>query len=97
LGQVAVEPPKQRGTPDLSSLQQLYLGGMQSQQSSRALEPHACGGLMPQTSPSGSQTPPPVGIEQKPIGGLTPATITQVTRPWPGRPEPAAPQQSESL
>jgi hypothetical protein len=70
---------------------------MQSQQSSRALEPHACGGLMPHTSPSGSQTPPPVGIEQKPIGGLTPETITQVTRPSPGRPEPVAPQQSESL
>ncbi len=61
----------------MSSLQQLYLGGMQSQQSSRALEPHACAGLMPHTSPSGSHefVAFAVGIEQKPMGGLTPATI----------------------
>jgi hypothetical protein len=81
----------------LSSLQQLYFGGMQSQQSSRAFEPQACGGLMPHTSPSGSHTPPPDGIEQKPLGGLVPATIVQVTSPAPGRPEPVAPQQSASL
>ena len=83
----------------MSSLQQLYLGGMQSQQSSRALEPHACAGLMPQTSPSGSQALVAfaVGMVQKPTGGLVPATIWQVTRPSPGRFEPMAPQQSESL
>lgn len=92
-----VEPPKQRGTPALSSLQQLYLGGMQSQQSSRALVPHACGGWMPHTSPSGSQVPPPDGVVQKPTGGLVPATIWHVTRPSPGSIEPAAPQQSEFL
>jgi hypothetical protein len=81
----------------LSSLQQFCLGGMQSQQSSRALVPQASGGWMPQTSPSGSQTPPPDGMVQKPDGGLVPATIWHFTRPSPGRPEPEAPQQSASL
>ena len=54
---------------------------------------------MPQTSPSGSQLlvpPPAVGLVQKPILGLVPATIWQVTVPAPGRPDIAAPQQSES-
>jgi hypothetical protein len=78
-------------------LQQLYFGSMQSQQSSRALLPHACGGLMPQTLPSGSQVMPPDGMVQKPNGGLVPATIWHFTRPSPGKPEPVAPQQSESL
>jgi hypothetical protein len=55
--------------------------------------------MMPHTSPSGSQElppPPAVGLVQKPMGGLVPATIWQRTVPAPGRPEPAAPQQSES-
>ena len=61
------------------------------------VEPHACGGLMPHTSPSGSQTWPPEGMVQKPDGGLVPATIWHFTRPSPGRPLPVAPQQSASL
>jgi len=52
---------------------------------------------MPHTSPSGSQTPPPDGMVQKPTGGLVPATIWHLTRPSPGSIEPVAPQQSASL
>jgi hypothetical protein len=56
---------------------------MHAQQSSRV--------PFSQISPSGLQ---PVGLRQRPIGGDTALSSTQVTLPSPGSPEPLAPQQS---
>jgi hypothetical protein len=72
----------------LSGLQQLYLGGAQSQQSWRALT--MPGVLPPQTSPSGSQL---CGLLQVPMGGFVPATMLQTMLPAPGPPT-GPPQQS---
>jgi hypothetical protein len=75
-------PPKQRKMPSVSGLQQLNLGGGQSQQASRSLPPHVFSTLpkrrRPQTAPRGWQ---PVAFRQTPVGGLVPAAISHVTLP----------------
>jgi len=85
FGQVVVEPPKQRGTPALSSLQQLYLGRHAVAANLARVRAARLRRLVPQDVAFRIADAPPDGIEQKPTGGLTPETITQVTRPWPGR------------
>jgi hypothetical protein len=72
-------------------LQQLNLGGAQSQQSWRALTLPPP--VPPHTSPSGSQL---CGLLQVPIGGLVPATMLHTMLPAPGPPT-GPPQQSVDL
>jgi hypothetical protein len=83
--------PKQRLTPFASALQQLNLGGAQSQQSWRALTwPPP---VPPHMSPAGLQL---CGLRQRPTAGLLPASSTHVTLPEPGPPT-GPPQQSVSF
>jgi hypothetical protein len=72
-------------------LQQLNLGGAQSQQSCRALTLPSP--VPPQTSPCGLQL---CGLLQVPMGGLVPAMMLHVIFPAPGPPT-GPPQQSVSL
>jgi len=72
-------------------LQQLNLGGVQSQQSSRALTLPAP--TPPQTSPSGSQL---VGLLHVPMGGFVAAMMLHLMLPAPGPPT-GPPQQSVSF
>jgi hypothetical protein len=72
-------------------LQQLNLGGAQSQQSWRAFTLPLP--VPPQTSPSGSQL---WGFEHVPMGGFVPAMMLQVMLPAPGPPT-GPPQQSVSF
>ena len=77
VGHICVEPPKQRGTPDWSSLQHCHLGGMQSQQSSRAFPPHTASPILgPHTAPRGLQ---PCGFAHTPAGGFAPWIGLHVT------------------
>lgn len=87
----AAGTPKQRNTPTESALQQLNLGGGQSQQSCRAFTLSAS--LPPQMPPDGLQL---CGFEQTPIGGSVPGMMLHVMLPEPGPPT-GPPQQSVSL
>jgi hypothetical protein len=72
-------------------LQQLNLGGAQSQQSWRAFT--VPGVEPPQASPSGSQL---CGLLHVPMGGFEPAMMLHLMLPAPGPPT-GPPQQSVSL
>src|SRR5687767_3881020 len=62
--------------PSESALQQFHLGGMQSQQSERALPHWLLPSLMPHSPPRGWQ---PLGLAQVPTAGLVAGSRLQVT------------------
>src|SRR2546423_8092972 len=76
--------------PSVSGLQQLILGGRQSQQSCRELPQVLLPVCSPHTSPSTSQ---PLGLVQVPSGGETPVAKLHCTFPAPARPLAGSPPQ----